>query len=84
MNQPLKVQAKVKNGRLLVDEPTDLPEGTVLELIEEDPYAHLEENDELDDASRAELHASLKRGLAQMEAGIGKPADEVIARLRKL
>jgi hypothetical protein len=28
----LTVRARVKNGRLVVDEPTDLPEGTELEL----------------------------------------------------
>jgi len=30
MMQPLK--AKVQNGRLVLDEPTDLPEGTEVEL----------------------------------------------------
>ncbi len=29
----MPVHARVKNGRLLVDEPTDLPEGTELTLV---------------------------------------------------
>ena len=29
----MTVHARVKNGRLLVDEPTDLPEGTELVLV---------------------------------------------------
>jgi hypothetical protein len=29
----MTVHARVKNGRLLVDEPTDLPEGTQLMLV---------------------------------------------------
>lgn len=31
------VRAQVKNGRLIVDEPTSLPEGTVLDLVLDDP-----------------------------------------------
>jgi hypothetical protein len=29
----MPVRARVKNGRLLVDEPTDLPDGTELYLV---------------------------------------------------
>ena len=54
--QPLK--AHVHNGRLVLDEPTDLPEGKVVELVPlDDVLAH--GGDELDDEDRAELHAAL-------------------------
>jgi len=36
--QPLK--AHVKNGRLVLDEPTDLPEGEEIELVPLDDRAH--------------------------------------------
>ena len=29
----IRVRARVRNGRLVVDEPTDLPDGTELELV---------------------------------------------------
>jgi hypothetical protein len=29
----ISVRARVRNGRLVVDEPTDLPDGTELELV---------------------------------------------------
>ena len=30
------LEARVKNGRLVLDEPTDLPEGDVVELVPRD------------------------------------------------
>lgn len=71
--QPLK--AHVHNGRLVLDEPTDLPEGTELSLVVAD------EEDELDDAERAHLHESLRRSMAQARAGQVTDADGVIDRL---
>lgn len=56
-----------------------------LEFLEErgaDPYARLDEGDDLDEAERARLHASIERGLGEMRAGLGRPADEVLAELR--
>jgi hypothetical protein len=71
--QPLK--AHVHNGRLVLDEPTDLPEGTEVLLNVAD------EEDELDDAERARLHESLRRSMAQARAGQVIDADTVIDRL---
>ena len=70
------LKAEVENGRLVVDEPTDLPEGTKLDLVLADP------GDDLDDEERAELHAALDEGLAELKAGGGVDASEVLARLR--
>ena len=53
--QPLK--AHVKNGRLTLDEPTDLPEGQVvyLQLID----GIVGNDDEVDEDDRPALHAEL-------------------------
>jgi hypothetical protein len=67
--------ATVRNGRLVMDEPTDLPEGAVVELI---PSG----GDGLDEEGRAALHADLDGSWAQAEAGQVRPAGEVIRDLR--
>lgn len=71
--QPLKAQ--VKNGRLVLDEPTDLPEGEVVELVPAD-------SDEMDDEERAALHESLSISIEQMKNGQLIDGNEVLARLR--
>jgi hypothetical protein len=68
----LKVQ--VKNGRLVLDEPTDLPDGAEIEVIVF--------NDELSIEERAELHASLDRALDDSEAGRGMDAAEYLRQYR--
>jgi hypothetical protein len=77
--QPLK--ARVHNGRLVLDEPTDLPEGQVVELVPLDEVL-AEAGDYLDEEERARLHASIERGIADMRAGRTVDGREVIARLR--
>src|SRR5688500_9841102 len=72
-----ELKARVKNGRIVVDEPTDLPEGTELDLVVADP------GDDLDEEERAELHAALDEGLADLRAGAGVDAADVLARLRE-
>jgi len=69
--------AVVKNGRLVVDEPTSLLEGTVLDLVADD------EGDDLTDAERVALDAAIEQACASLDAGRGLPADEVVARLRR-
>ncbi len=67
--QPLK--AHVKDGRIVLDEPTDLPEGAEVELIVI--------GDELTSEERAELYASLERALDDSEAGRGMDAWAFLA-----
>jgi hypothetical protein len=71
------LRAVVKNGRLQLDEPTSLPEGTVLDLVLDD------EGDDLDAEQRAALNAAISRAWKSLEEGRGVPADEVLARLRR-
>ena len=74
MNLPLK--AHVKNGRLVLDDPsTDLPEGTEVELC-------LVEEDEFDPEERERLHESIRESIDQMKAGQLIDADEALAELR--
>lgn len=73
--QPLR--AHVKNGRLLLDEPTDLPEGEVIELVPADADA-----DDRDDADRAALNDSLRVSIEQMNNGRMLDGDEALAKLR--
>ena len=80
---PLKAEplhAVVKNGRLELDEPTPLPEGQVFELVPvEKPID--DATDDLDDEERARLHASIDRGLADIQAGRVTDIDDVLNEL---
>jgi len=65
---------QVKNGRLVLDEATELPDGAEVEILVID--------DELTAEERAELHASLDRALDDSEAGRGMDAWEYLERYR--
>ena len=70
------VKALVKNGRLILDEPTDLPEGTVVPLDIADDW------DDLDDEERAALHESIREGFEDAKAGRTIDAEQWAAELR--
>lgn len=72
------LRAKVKNGRLVMDEPTDLPEGSVV------PLDISKDWDELDDEDRAALHRALDEAEADADAGRTVGVDDVRARLRAI
>ncbi len=67
-----KIQAR--NGRLALDEATDLPDGAEVEVLVID--------DDLTSEERAELHASLDRALEDSDAGRGMDAWEYLSRYR--
>lgn len=73
----MSVRARVKNGRLIVDEPTTLPEGTVVDLIADD------EGDDLSGEERCRLHDALSAGWQSAEAGRLRPASAIINELRQ-
>ncbi|HEY2367602.1 MAG TPA: hypothetical protein VGH87_14500 [Polyangiaceae bacterium] len=75
------VRAHVKNGRLVLDEPTDLPEGEEVELVPLDEVLAAG-GDYLDDDERRRLRESIERGLADVKAGRTVDAETVIAELR--
>jgi hypothetical protein len=61
---------------LVLDEPSELPEGTTVELMP------VEDGDDLDDTDRARLHASLERSAEQFSRGQGITAQDALRRLR--
>lgn len=71
----LTLKARVRGGRLILDEPVDLPDGSEIDLVPAD------EGDALDDADRARLHAALQRSAEQFRAGKGIPSADVLRRL---
>ena len=71
------IRARVRNGRLIVDEPTDLPEGTELALVVDGA------GDSLDEAERTALDAAIARAWASVQAGEGRLAADVLADLTK-
>jgi len=72
----MTIKARVRAGRLVVDEPTELPEGTELELLPLDP------GDWLDDADRAALHQALRESDADVAADQLVDAEEILRELR--
>jgi hypothetical protein len=72
----MTLKARVHNGRLLVDEPTKLPEGTEVDLLPLDP------GDWLDSEDRAALHRALIASQEDLEAGRLVDAEEVLRELR--
>ena len=74
----MTLKALVRSGRLVIDEPTDLPEGTELELLPLDP------GDWLDDADRGLLHEALRQSQGDVEAGRVVSAEDVLRELRGL
>lgn len=75
------LKARVENGRLTLNEPTDLPEGQIIELIPLDEVISTE-GDELDDAERAALHRSIDESIEDEEAGKVEDLSKIIAELR--
>ena len=71
-----RIRARVEKGRLVMDEPTELPEGTVLDLVADD------EGDNLTDKERAALHAAIERSADDADAGRVRPAADVLRNLR--
>lgn len=72
------LRARVENGRLLLDEPTELPHGTVIDPVADD------DGDDLTDAERAALHEALSTSWQSAHAGKLQAASLVIDELRRL
>ena len=72
----MTITARVREGRLVLDEPTTLPEGTQVALLPLDP------GDWLDDTDRAALHTALRASDADVAAGRLMDATELLRSLR--
>jgi hypothetical protein len=75
------LKAHVKAGRLVLDEPTDLPEGEEVSLVPLDEVL-VSGGDYLDDEERERLHDSLRESIRQMKAGQTVDAATALAELR--
>jgi hypothetical protein len=69
------LKAHVRAGRLVLDEPTNLPEGAEVRVA-------LVDGDELDDRERVELHAAIMDAEAELDAGQVVTEADLWARLR--
>jgi hypothetical protein len=78
MQQPLR--ARVRQGRIVLDEPTDLPDGDV-ELVPVDEVL-ARGGDYLDAEYRAALHRSIEEGVEDFERGDVEDAFEFLERLK--
>ncbi len=68
------LKGHVRGGRVVLDEPTDLPEGTELELT-------VVEEDDFDREERARLHEALDAGIAAGRSGDHVDAEDLIREL---
>jgi hypothetical protein len=68
------LKVRVQNGHIAIDEPTTMPDGTEVEVV-------LVDEDGLDEADRARLHAALAESEEDIAAGRLYPAEEVLAEL---
>lgn len=68
------LHARVKAGRYVIDEPADLPEGSVVELVPID--------DTMDAEERAALEAAIAAGIEDADRGNTIDAREFLERLR--
>jgi len=71
----MRVKAVVRNGKLELEPGVTLPEGTELSLVTVD------EEDDLDDAERARLHASIERAEEQFARGEGVTEEQALRRI---
>lgn len=78
--QPLR--AHVKNGRIVLDEPTDRPEGELVYVQLVDGVI-AEDRDDLADEERAALHRELDASIAEADAGETEDFAQALAELRQ-
>jgi len=79
------LKLRVENGRIKLDEPTDLPNGTELLVV---PVGELEDvmlmqDDGLGDAEREELLNVIDQSLEEADAGKVEDFSKLIAGMRQ-
>ena len=70
------MRARVVGGRLAVNTPCELPEGTELDLVVAD------ESDDLDDEEKAAPDDALRKSWSQYQAGESRPAEAILDELK--
>jgi hypothetical protein len=74
------LRANVQNGRLVLDEPTDLPEGEVVYLKPVDAAVG-DGDDGFDAEERRALHQALDEGIAAARGGDHLDAEDYVREL---
>jgi hypothetical protein len=69
------LRARVRNGRITLDEPTDFPGGKEVNLV-------LVDDDGLDDEERRKLLQAIDESIAEAGAGEVETVSKLIADLR--
>ena len=72
------LQAHVVNGKIVVDEPVDLPDGSEVRV-----YLYDAASEGMSPQERAALEQSLERSTAQADAGNLIDADDVLDELNR-
>jgi len=70
------LHARVRGGHIVVEETTDLPDGTEMTLLVVD------RDDEMTAEEREDLEAEIERGRVDISAGVGISAEELLTRVR--
>lgn len=73
----MALRARVHGGRLILDEPTDLPEGTVVDLAMDD------EGDDLTPMERKRLETQLRGAWGDAKRGRVRAASAILRELRR-
>lgn len=68
------IKTTVRNGRIVVDEPTTLPDGHEVEL-------RVVNDDGMDEEERQQLHAAITRGIRDGRAGREMDLDSFLDQL---
>jgi hypothetical protein len=68
------LRAHVQNGKIVLDEPVELPEGVVVEVV-------LPEHDDFTAAERMELEAAIEESAAEFAGGEFEDAHAFARRL---
>jgi hypothetical protein len=71
----LTVRGRIRGGRIVVDEPLELPEDLEVDVAVQDA------GDDLDAEERGRLHAAIERGAQQVERDEVVPAEQVLVEL---
>ena len=72
----MTIKVRVKEGRIVVNEPTDLPDGTEIEFLLLDP------GDWLDETDRAALHDALQQSETDIASSKLVSAEAILADLK--
>ena len=71
------LRARVEKRRLVLDEPTILTDGTIVDFVADD------EGDDLTDHERRALHEALSASWKSCEAGRVRPVEVILVELRQ-